>query len=262
MNEEGLTVKILLQEKATKEDSFMRYTLVWLLIFFVLSLTGCAELKQLRIETAEQKTTIEQLNAENKACQEALAKTLEELKTTQGELEIQQIDLKTKELELEQKEAAAREQSEAFKRMQEAMKAELASKQVALKELEGKLTLTMVESILFDSGKADVKEEGRQALQKVADVLKNIADQEIIVAGYTDNVQIGGNLARIYPTNWELSAARAISVVKILVDDGVDPGVLGACGYSEYRPVADNETPEGRAENRRMEIILMPKLKQ
>jgi len=239
----------------------MRYMPVWLLVFFVLSLTGCAELKQLRIETADQKSTIDQLNNENKACQEALAKTLEQLKLVQEDLEIKQIDLKTKELELEKKEAKAKEQSEAFNSMQVAMKNELESKQVAIKELEGKLTLTMVESILFDSGKATVKEEGIEALKKVADVLKNIQDQEIIVAGYTDNVQIGGNLAKIYPTNWELSAARAISVVKILVADGVDPRVLSACGYSEYRPVADNETPEGQAENRRMEIILMPKLK-
>jgi len=239
----------------------MRYTPVWLMVIFVLSLTGCAELKQLRMETAEQKSTIDQLNEENKALQDALGKTLEQLKLTQGELEIKQIDLKTKELELEKKEAKAKEQSEAFTRMQEAMKTELDSKQVALKELEGKLTLTMVESILFDSGKADVKPEGIEALKKVADVLKNIADQEIIVAGHTDNVQIGGVLARTYPTNWELSAARAISVVKILVADGVDPLNLAASGFSEYRPVADNETLEGRAQNRRMEIILMPKLK-
>jgi chemotaxis protein MotB len=117
----------------------------------------------------------------------------------------------------------------------------------------------MVESILFDSGKADVKKEGVEALAKVADVLKNTTDQDIIVAGYTDNVPIKGNLAKIYPTNWELSAARAISVVKILAADGVDPNLMSAAGFGEYHPVADNDTPEGKAKNRRMEIILMPK---
>jgi len=215
--------------------------LTFLLIF---SLTGCAELKELRVQTAEQQAAIDQLGKDNQACRDSL-------KDAQNQLRQAKLDIQARE-------EKAREQSDAFVRMQQAMKAELESKQVALKELEGKLTLTMVESILFDSGKAEVKKEGQEALQKVAGVLKTVQDQEIVVAGHTDNVQIGPNLAKIYPTNWELSAARAISVVKILVADGVDPKYLGAVGYSEYRPVADNDTPEGRAQNRRMEIILMP----
>jgi chemotaxis protein MotB len=220
--------------------------------FFIFSLAGCAELKQLRVETASQKTQIEQLTQDNQSCQSSL-------KNAQAQLKTKDAAIRAKESELKAKEVKVKEQSDSFTRMQEAMKAELNSKQVALKELEGKLTLTMVESILFDSGKADVKNEGVETLQKVADVLKKTTDQEIIVAGFTDNVQIGGRLAKIYPTNWELSAARAISVVKILMADGVDPKVISAAGYGEFRPVADNDTPEGRAKNRRMEIILMPK---
>lgn len=239
----------------------MKVTLVLsMMVLFIFSLSGCAELKQLRVETAEQKSTIEQFDKDYQTCRDSLKKTREQLKQAQNELDIMEIDLKTKEIELKKKDIAVKDQSEAFTKMQEAMKAELNSKQVALNELEGKLTLTMVEAILFDSGSADVKYEGREALKKVADVLKNIHDQEIIVAGHTDNVQIGGVLARTFPTNWELSAARAISVVKILVSDGVDPMILAASGFSEYRPVADNDTLEGRAQNRRMEIILMPKL--
>jgi len=230
----------------------MRHTVIWVLaVILVLSSAGCAELKQLRVETAEQKSTIEQLNKDKQACQDAL-------KNSQQQLEQYESQLRAKESELQKKEVKVKEQSDAFTRMQEAMKKELESRQVAIKELEGKLTLAMVESILVDSGKADVKKEGIETLSKVADVLKNTKDQEIIVAGYTDNVPIIGKLAKAYPSNWELSAARAISVVKILVDDGVDPKLLSASGFSEYRPAADNDTPEGRAKNRRMEIILMP----
>ncbi len=224
----------------------------------IISLTGCAELKELRVETAEQKAAIDRLNRENQACTDSLEAAREQLRQAGQELEARENEIQSKDRELQAKEEKVREQSEAFTRMQQAMKAELESKQVALKELEGKLTLTMVEAILFDSGKAEVKQEGRQALQKVAEVLKTVEGQEIVVAGYTDNVQIGERLAKIYPSNWELSAARAISVVKILVADGVNPENLSAAGYGEYRPVADNDTPEGRAENRRMEIILMP----
>ncbi|MBN2299434.1 MAG: OmpA family protein [Deltaproteobacteria bacterium] len=243
----------------------MRYRLVesatLLIVAFVFSLTGCAELKQLRVENADQKVMIEQLNKDYQICQNTLKETREELNMSQGQLSRTQGELDTMLIELKKKEVKVIQQSEAFTRMQQAMKAELETKQVALSELEGKLTLTMVESILFDSGMAQVKVEGVEALGKVADVLGNIKDQEIIVAGHTDNVQIGVRLARTYPSNWELSAARAISVVKILIAKGVDPEYLSACGYGEYRPVGDNDTPEGRAQNRRMEIILMPKLK-
>jgi len=217
-----------------------------------ITLSGCAALKECRQENLTLKSTIdqmtqerEQLTAEAQACQDSLQAKRQELDQRRQELTF--------------KEKVVQEQSSAFKQMQEAMKAELASKQVAIKELEGKLTLSMVESILFDSGKAEVKKDGLEALKKVAEVLKSTTDQEVLVAGYTDNVPITGRLAQKYPTNWELSAARAISVVKILSAEGVDPALISATGFSEYRPVADNDTPEGRAQNRRMEIVLMPK---
>lgn len=232
-----------------------------LVVLSVLFLAGCAELKQLRVENAFMKGKIEQLNNDNQACQEYLKESQDQVKQKVVEIQSLESAVKAKESELKQKEVKVKEQSDSFIKMQEAMKAELESKQVALKELEGRLTLTMVESILFDSGKADVKEEGVLTLGKVAEVLKSTQDQDIIVCGYTDNVQIKGRLAQVYPTNWELSAARAISVVKILVASGVDPKLLSASGYSEYRPVADNESPEGRSQNRRMEVVLMPKRK-
>jgi chemotaxis protein MotB len=248
--------------KLAKGEDLMKRMLIWTLgLGLIISLTGCAELKQLRVDNASLKTRVEQLDMENRTCQDALKNTRAMLQQREDELLAKAGELKKKESELKQKDVKVKEQSDAFSRMQEAMKAELSSKQVALKELEGKLTLTMVESILFDSGKADVKPEGIEALNKVADVLKNTSDQEVIVAGYTDNVPIGGALKKIYPSNWELSAARAISVVKILTERGVNPAILSASGFGEYRPVADNESPEGRAQNRRMEIVLMPKRK-
>jgi chemotaxis protein MotB len=227
---------------------------LFLTAILLVTAAGCAELKQLRIETANQKASIAQLTQENLTCRADLKKSNDLLAQKISELEARMSELKSKEEKV-------KEQSEAYTRMQEAMKSELASKQVTIKELEGKLTLTMVESILFDSGKAEVKKKGVEALQKVAEVLKNTEDQEIVVAGHTDNIPIKGNLARVYPTNWELSTARAISVVKILTAEGVDPMLMSAAGYGEYRPAADNDTPEGRARNRRMEIALMPRRK-
>jgi len=229
-----------------------RMMIVTLATLFALSMTGCAALNECRQENVNLKAQIDQLNSAN----QMLA---QENQACQNTVQAKEGELKKKEKELKETSVAVKQQSDAFRQMQAAMKAEVDAKQVTIKELEGKLTVSLVEAILFDSGKADVKKEGLDALQKVADVLKSAKDQDIIVAGHTDNVPIKGRLTKTYPTNWELSAARAIAVVKILEADGVDPKLLAALGFSEFRPVADNDTPEGRTKNRRMEIILMPK---
>ena len=93
----------------------------------------------------------------------------------------------------------------------------------------------------------------------MADILKNVDDKNIRIEGHTDNVKIIGRLALVYPTNWELSAARAINVSRYLQEKGIAPAVLSATAFGEYQPVADNATAEGRAKNRRIAIILQPK---
>jgi len=225
-----------------------RTTMTVVLVTFVLAMTGCSGAKK---EKAALRTQIDELTAANQKLTQESQSYQDSLKTSEAELQKQMAELQAKEMQV-------KEQSNSFQQMQDAMKAEVDAKTVTIQELEGKLTVSLVEAILFDSGKAVVKKDGKAALKKVADVLKNAKDQEIVVAGHTDNVPITSKLAATYPTNWELSAARAIAVVKLLESDGVDPKVLVAAGFGEFRPVADNATPEGRAQNRRMEIILMP----
>ena len=130
---------------------------------------------------------------------------------------------------------------------------------MTISELKGKLTVNMVDSILFDSGKAEVKKGGLEVLGKVISILKDVKDKAIRIEGHTDNVQISERLAKRYPTNWELSAARAINVTRYLQAEGIDPGQLAAVAYGEWKPVGANDTEEGRAKNRRIEIILVPK---
>ena len=139
------------------------------------------------------------------------------------------------------------------------MKSEIAKGQITISELKGKLTVNMVEAILFDTGRAKIKKEGLEVLQKVVSILTDVKDKAIRIEGHTDNVPIGPELAKTYPTNWDLSAARAINVTRYLQEKGLDPSVLSAVGYGEYKPIADNGTPEGKAKNRRIEIILVPK---
>jgi chemotaxis protein MotB len=139
------------------------------------------------------------------------------------------------------------------------MKSEISKGEVTISELKGKLTVNLVDSVLFDSGKAEVKENGLVVLQKVIDILKSVKDKTIRIEGHTDNVPIVGALTRKYPTNWELSAARAINVARYLQQQGLDPALLAAVAYGEFKPVAPNDTDEGRAKNRRIEIVLVSK---
>ncbi|HLO26904.1 MAG TPA: OmpA family protein [Geobacteraceae bacterium] len=157
------------------------------------------------------------------------------------------------------KEEEVQKTSKTYEEMLDKMKNEISKGQVTISELKGKLTVNMLNAILFDSGKAEVKPEGLEVLQKVIDILKTVKDKAIRIEGHTDNVQIIGELTRRYPTNWELSAARAINVTRYLQQQGIDPALLAAVAYGEYKPVASNDTEEGKAKNRRIEIILVPK---
>jgi len=93
----------------------------------------------------------------------------------------------------------------------------------------------------------------------VIDILKTVKEKAIRIEGHTDNVQISSSLTGRYPTNWELSAARAVNVTRYLQQQGIDPGVLSAVAYGEFHPVAGNDTEAGKARNRRIEIILVPR---
>ena len=139
------------------------------------------------------------------------------------------------------------------------MKSEIEKGKITITQLKGKLKVNMLDEILFDSGKTTIKPEGIEVLERVGKILLNVKDRAITIEGHTDNVPIGPELAKKYPTNWELSAARATNVARYLQEKiGIDPTLLSATGYGEYQPVYYNDTEEGRAKNRRIEIVLVP----
>ena len=189
-----------------------------------------------------------------------LSQSIFELRRKVADLDAENTKLKEENASL----AKAREEqvqkvSSTYESLLEKMKSEISQGQVTISELKGKLTVNMVDSILFDPGKAEVKKGGRELLGKVISILKDVSDKSIRIEGHTDNVQISRALAQRYPTNWELSAARAINVTRFLQDQGIDPANLSAVAYGEWKPVATNDTAEGKAKNRRIEIILVPK---
>jgi chemotaxis protein MotB len=153
-----------------------------------------------------------------------------------------------------EKEEATKAQKDLEKQMREALE----SKDVTISELQGKLTVNILDRVLFDSGEAILKPEGKAVLDEVAKVLSNYPNRQIQVIGHTDNVPIRFNPNNPFKSNWELSAGRAIAAVRYLVEKGVDPRRLGGMAFGEFHPIADNSTPEGRAKNRRIALVVMP----
>lgn len=147
-------------------------------------------------------------------------------------------------------------QSRTYQELSARLQKEIQADQVRIKELQGQLTVTMVDEILFASGSAEMHAQGRSTLEKIVGTLQSVPDKRINVRGYTDNEPIGPALRARYPSNWELSTARSSDVVRFLQAKGIDPKRLEASGYAEYQPVAPNTTPAGRKENRRIEIVL------
>lgn len=122
----------------------------------------------------------------------------------------------------------------------------------------GRVVLQLRNDVLFDTGQAELKPSGKAAVSEVAGTLRSVGLKRFQVAGHTDTQPITTDKKKEFPTNWELSTARAIAVVKLLTSEGVDPATLSAAGYGPYDPVAPNSTADGMAKNRRIEISLVP----
>lgn len=172
--------------------------------------------------------------------------------------ENERLQVKTGELSKEKEKELANVKS-TYENLVKEMQKEIEQGDIKITQAVDRLSVNLVEKILFDSGKAEIKPAGLKILKRVGDILKGISDKQIRVEGHTDNVQIGARIRHKFPTNWELSTARASNVVRYLQDKvGVDPKMLSAAGFSEYKPVASNDTDEGKAQNRRIEIVLLP----
>jgi chemotaxis protein MotB len=158
-----------------------------------------------------------------------------------------------------QKEAEIGQLRNTYDQLVQDMQSEIAQGQIQITRLADRLSVSLVDRILFPSGEADITPAGIRILQRVGNVLKTTQDKIIRVEGHTDNVAISDRLKGTFPTNWELSTTRASNVVRFLQDTvGIDPTRLQAIGMSEYHPIASNATVKGRSQNRRIEIALLP----
>jgi chemotaxis protein MotB len=136
------------------------------------------------------------------------------------------------------------------------LKDEIRDKQVKIDITKRGLVITFVAEVLFDSGQAVLKQGAYPILDKVVSVIKEkVSGRNIGIEGHTDNqpIKYSG-----WKSNWELSTSRATTVLHYLEDSGIDPKKLQATGFGEYRPVASNDMEEGRQQNRRVEIVILP----
>jgi chemotaxis protein MotB len=203
---------------------------------------------------------IDRLEKVLSARSEETGKALAEMRQTIDRLQADNQDLAHQvEQERIAREARIAQMKSTYDELVEKMETEIQRGEITISELQGKLTVNMVERILFDSGKADIKPAGLEVLKRVGDILGEVADKNIRVEGHTDNIPISPRLQQTFPSNWELSTARATNVVHFLQDRvGIAGERLSASGFSQFSPVAGNETIEGRAQNRRIQVELVP----
>ncbi len=188
---------------------------------------------------------------------EKLGQNVDRLTSEKGQLAQVIADAKARLEELRKQKAAAEARAAVFRNLVAKLRSMIDSGQLKVVIRDGRMLIQLPNDVLFDSGKTDIKPDGKAALAKLATVLQGIGDRKFLVAGHTDDVPIH---TAHFPSNWELSTARAVEVTRFLVASGLHPQALAAAGYGEFDPVAANDTTEHRAQNRRIEIVLQPNL--
>lgn len=203
-------------------------------------------------------------NRAKSACEEKLAAAQKEVDALKGQLadaegkasandEATRAELD----ELKKQKAAAEARLKLFDEFLAKFKKMIDAGKLDITVRRGQIVLALGTDILFDTGKTEIKDDGKAALAEVAEALKTVSGRRFQVAGHTDTVPIK---TKEFPSNWELSTARAVAVVKLLNDKGVKSDALSAAGYAEFDPASPNTTDKGRQKNRRIEIVLVPNI--
>lgn len=222
-----------------------------------------AALEQQKSTLEQQKTSLEELKAALEREKTGLEEQRAQLEDQKSSLVQQNLATQQQVGSLEEQKtallAASQQRQQQYDALVQSLSKEVAKGQLQVRQYQNMLSVDLAEQIFFDSGRATLKPGGKEVLKKVGEALKGYDNKIIRVVGHTDNVQIAKALQDTFPTNWELSVARATTVVRFLQDAGIPPERMMASGRSEYDPVASNDTPEGRQKNRRIEIMLIDK---
>jgi chemotaxis protein MotB len=219
-----------------------------------------AKLEEANVARADLARQLEEVKVLNAALQDRLkqaGQSVDQLATERGSLAAALADTRKQLDELKKQQAAAEARLAQFQELVRRFQklAEAGKLRVVLRQ--GRMIIALPTDVLFDSGKSEVRAAGRDTLVEVGRILASMPDRRFQVAGHTDNVKIA---TPRFPSNWELSTARAVEVVKILLEAKMKPENLSAAGYGEFDAVASNDSDEDRQQNRRIEITLVPDL--
>ncbi len=247
-------------------------TLPLILIAGVLITTSCVSKKkysaatshvqQLRADSAAFEDQLHGLRAQVYGLSDNAKLTAEELAERKRELAMKDAELQEKAKRMDDLDRRLKAQTDAMTSLRQKVADALVNfkaEDLTVSMRDGKVYVSLSEKLLFPSGSAAVEPKGKEALGKLAVVMNSNSDISMMVEGHTDSIPI--NKAP-FSDNWDLSTARATSIVRILISAGLDPHRVTAAGRSEFVPIADNSTKEGRQKNRRTEIILIPKLEE
>lgn len=215
-----------------------------------------AETEQSRQELETRLNGIQTQNQELIARLEGLGQDVQALQTERTSLTTSLTDTRRALEELRAREAQQQARLATFRQMLERFRAMIDSGRLRVRVVRNRMVVELPDNVLFDSGRAELKPEGQATLTEVVSVLRTIDGRQFQVAGHTDNIPIRGR----FPSNWELSTARAVTVARFIIDQGMPADRISAAGYADTQPVEANDTDAGRARNRRIEIALVPNL--
>lgn len=221
------------------------------------------QLREMTTERDRLREQVESLRASNEAMARRLAElgdNVNRLQADQARTESELSAAQAREAELRRRQQQQEARLSTYRNMLNQFRTMISAGQLRVRVVRGRMVIELPAGILFDSGRAELRREGQDVLRQVASVLSQISGRDFLVAGHTDNVQLGRGGR--FEDNWELSAARATNVVRFLAQNNVASAHLGAAGYAEFQPANPNDTDEHRALNRRVEIVLMPNIEE
>jgi len=255
----------------------MRFVTLIITIPLILLMSACVSSSKFEAALAEKEAMSQSLeSAQNEISRnkEQLKKAEQELaaaraKVTATQDELAELEAKKQALQKELSdsqekmatlsniEAETKRRNEIYAQFVNRLKTMIDGGQLTVSIEQGRIVINLPNNVLFKSGSAHLNPDGKEALTQIAAVLSQFSDRRFQIEGHTDNMPIKS--AR-FPSNWELSTSRALTVIHLLTDMGVSPENISAAGFGEFHPRADNETEEGRKLNRRIEIIMLPNL--
>jgi chemotaxis protein MotB len=217
--------------------------------------------QSIEAEFISQNVTLTKVQKRLRDAQARVRNLEEQLAEKDRELETIKLTLRTLRGEKVSAKASIDEMRSAYDSLVNDLKERIEQQEVSIERFEEEISVTFVDRILFDFGNAAITPEGRETLNRIGKTLQAVKGKRIRVVGHTDNRPIHPNYLHKFPSNWELSSARASAVIRYFQEElGLEPTRLEAVGRSFYDPAANNRTPEGRDRNRRVEIIIAPQL--